>query len=102
MAIYEPTEFDRKYCEDDIKVALNAFYETAMQKYFEIKKVIFNDPATIILWWDGDKTVVKTQNGEKYDPEKGFAMAVARKCFGNMGNYYDIFKRWVPYEAEKT
>lgn len=66
-----------------------------------IQKVIFNDPATIVIWTDDTKTVVKTQNGEKYDPEKGFAMAISKKCFGNIGHYYDIFKKWVPYKAEK-
>lgn len=103
MGLLNHTELELflRYCEDDVKATLNAFYGTAMQKYFGIKKVIFNDPATIILWWDGDKTVVKTQNGEKYDPEKGFAMAIAKKHFGNTGNYYDIFKKWVPYEDAK-
>lgn len=69
---------------------------------FGIKKVILNDPATIILWDDGTKTVVKTQNGEKYDPEKGMALAISKKCFGNAGRYYNIFKKWVPYDAVKT
>lgn len=44
-----------------------------------IKKVIFSDPATIVLWSDGTKTVVKTQNGDPYDPEKGLAMACMKK-----------------------
>lgn len=66
---------------------------------FKIKKVIFNDPATIILWKDGTKTVVQTQ-GEDYDPEKGMAMAIAKKALGNEGNYYDIFKEWLPEEDD--
>lgn len=60
-----------------------------------IVEVIFNNPATIIKWIDGTKTVVKS-NGEDYDPEKGFAMAIAKKAFGNKGNYYDTFKQWLP------
>lgn len=60
-----------------------------------IKKVIFNDPATIILWADGSKTVVKC-DGEDYDPEKGMAMAIAKKALGNKGNYYNTFKKWLP------
>lgn len=92
------TEFSRT----DGKVTLNAFFGTKMRKHFRIKKVIFNDPATIILWHDGTKTVVKTQNGEKYDPEKGMAMAISKKCFGNAWEYYSIFKKWVPYDAVKA
>lgn len=94
------TGLERAYIDTDIKATLNAFFDTKMREQFGIRKVIFNDPATIILWRDGTKTVVKTQNGEKYDPEKGFAMAISKKCFGNIGHYYDIFKKWVPYKAE--
>jgi hypothetical protein len=60
-----------------------------------IKDVIFSDPATIIFWEDGTKTVVKTQDGEEYDKEKGFAMAVCKKVFGNERDYYNVFKRWM-------
>lgn len=60
-----------------------------------IKKVIFNDPATIIIWFDGTKTVVKTQGGEPFDEEKGFTMAVLKKMLGNQGNYYNEIRKWV-------
>ena len=60
-----------------------------------IDKVIFNEPATIILWKDGTKTVVKVQDGEPFDKEKGFAMAVLKKMAGNKGNYFNKVKRWV-------
>lgn len=48
----------------------------------DIKRVIFNDPATVILWNDGTKTVAKCVKGDKYDPEKGFAIAYAKKFGG--------------------
>lgn len=60
----------------------------------EIKNVIFNPPATIVFWQDGTKTVVKATN-EVYDPEKGLAMAIAKRALGNQGNYYNIIKKWV-------
>lgn len=60
-----------------------------------IKKVIYNDPATIVLWVDGTKTVVKA-NDEPFDPEKGLAMAIAKKALGNRGSYYETFKKWLP------
>ena len=65
---------------------------------FVIKKVIFNGKATIVYWEDGTKTVVKLQGLEWYDPEKGLAMAIAKKALGNKGNYYEIFKKWLPTE----
>lgn len=59
-----------------------------------IKDVIFNDPATIIFWKDGTKTVVKAE-GEDFDPEKGLAMAISKKALGNQRGYYDVFKKWL-------
>ena len=63
----------------------------------KIKDVIYNDPATIVFWEDGTKTVVKCKN-EKFDPEKGLAMAFSKKMLGNKGNYYNVFKKWLPEE----
>lgn len=63
-----------------------------------LKKVIYNDPATIVFWSDGTKTVVKAQPGDIFDPEKGLAMAIAKKACGNTGNYYNGFKKWLPKE----
>ena len=60
----------------------------------KIKDVIFSDPATVVFWSDGTKTVVKTHGGERYDKEKGLAMAIIKKITGNAGNYYEIFKEW--------
>lgn len=68
----------------------------ALHNKFEIEKVIFNDPATIVIWKDGTKTVVKCGNDDIYDQEKGLAMAIAKKALGNEGNYYEIFKKWLP------
>ena len=73
---------------------------TNTTKLPEIKDVIFNEPATIILWADGTKTVVKCQEGEGYDPEKGMAMAISKKALGNKGNYCEVFKKWLPEEEE--
>ena len=74
-----------------------------------IKRVIFNDPATIIMWADGTKTVAKAVKGDKYDPEKGFAIAYAKKFAGktfregdvlsldgSTGNIYDTLIKTVP------
>ena len=61
-----------------------------------LKKVIYNDPATIAFWSDGTKTIVKAQSGDIFDPEKGLAMVIAKKACGNKGNYYNGFKKWLP------
>lgn len=64
-----------------------------------IKKVKFNPPATIVFWTDNTKTVVKC-NGEDYDPEKGLAMCISKKMLGDKGNYYEVFKKWLPKEDD--
>lgn len=64
----------------------------------DIKNVIFNDPATIVFWADGTKTVVKAQDGDIFDPEKGLTMAITKKALGNKGNYCNELKKWLPEE----
>ena len=64
-----------------------------------IKKVKFNPPATIVFWTDNTKTVVKCK-GEDYDPEKGLAMCISKKVLGDKGNYYEVFKKWLPKEDD--
>lgn len=70
------------------------YYGNTFVQQPKIKKVIFNDPATIVYWEDRTKTVVKCEK-EKYDPEKGLAMAIAKKAMGNNGNYFEVFKKWI-------
>lgn len=66
-------------------------YMTASE--LKIKKVIFNKPATIVFWEDDTKTVVQCGPLDSFDPEKGLAMAIAKKALGNKGNYYnEIYK----------
>ena len=80
----------------------NSCYGITKPRPFAIKDVIFNDPATIVFWEDGTKTVVKAKD-EAFDPEKGLAMAFSKKMFGNEGNYYNNFKQWLEpyYEKEE-
>ena len=59
----------------------------------EVKKVIFNDPATIVYWKDGTKTIVKCQKGDYFDLEKGFAMAFLKKSLGNKGNFNNKLRK---------
>lgn len=63
----------------------------------QIKRVIFNDPATIVLWADGTKTIVKCQRnkGDTFSKETGLAMAIAKRAYGNEGKFNEIFNRWL-------
>lgn len=61
----------------------------------KVKKVIFNYPATIILWDDGTKTVVRCGDDEKFDPEKGIAMCLLKKMLGNTGDYNNYIRHLI-------
>lgn len=90
-----------KYCYDDVvtpRDLLNYMYGMSSSHIPEIKNVIFNDPATIVFWDDGTKTVVKCQDGDKFDPEKGLAIAIVKKAYGNKSNYCNKLKKWLPKE----
>ena len=64
------------------------------------KKIIFSKPATIIIWDDGVKTVVKCQDDEPYDAEKGIALCYMKRFVGNKGNYNNVFKKWITEEED--
>lgn len=104
-----------EYCDNDV-IATNKMYnlnkmKEEINKMYGLNKmkanimltssivnVIYNDPATIVFWSDGTKTIVKCE-GEAFDPEKGLAMAIAKYYIGTSvtkGDYYDIFRKWLP------
>lgn len=58
--------------------------------------VIFNDPATIVFWSDGTKTVVKCCEDDVFDEEKGLAMAVLKKLSGNDSKeFHRGLRQWI-------
>lgn len=63
--------------------------------------VIFNPPATIVFWEDGEKTVVKCGEREVYDKEKGLAMAFCKRVWGNKGRFNTMFGKWCFDEETK-
>ena len=65
------------------------------------RKVIFHDPATIVYWKDGTKTVVKCGEGDTYSKETGLALCYMKKILGNKGNYNDIFREWIKEEEHE-
>lgn len=86
----------KRVVPDDLYPPRSAFYSMP-----EITNVIFNEPATIIFWSDKTKTVVKCQEGDEFDPEKGLTMAIVKKLYGNKGRYFEEIKKWTePYYAE--
>lgn len=92
------------------------------KKQYGIKKVIFNNPATVVFWEDGTRTVVychdnmkkvkktvkgkevevmKPQKSDTYSEEVGLAMALLKKHYGNGGSYNNIFRKFIPGMKER-
>ena len=76
----------RKYTQLDLMVAqglLTRRQETYSQsKKGTVDRVIFNDPATIVYWKDGTRTLVKCSADDVFDKEQGFFMACFLKATG--------------------
>lgn len=97
--------FDATLLCNTLRLQLNDFYGMTAAKwnkplpifnvYDSIKDVKFANPATIVFWKDGTKTVVKAQGDEKYVPEVGLAMCICKKVMGNTRDYYRVFKHWM-------
>lgn len=80
------TREELQYCLNDVAVTEKLFKEEQIMRFDSckptIKNVIFNDPATIVMWSDGTKTVVKCGENDTFDPEKGVAMCCMKKLLG--------------------
>ena len=93
---YVPYTFDTRYL---VKVGS----ATDSRSHDLVKKVIVNNPATIIIWSDETKTVVKCGENDTFDPEKGIAMAIVKKLMfdGKTTQMNKWFNEHLPKEEEE-
>ena len=61
-----------------------------------IEKVIYNPPATIVMWSDGTKTVVKCSENDEYHPMTGLLSCIVKKLEGGGNNWHRVLDRWLP------
>lgn len=66
----------------------------------EIKNVVISEPYTTIMWKDGSKTQVKCMEGDTFDPEHGFTMAVLKKLM-EKPDKPNAYSKWVKQWTEK-
>lgn len=93
-----------RFCPDELPISKVTGYineKLPVMPYPGIKKVIFNNPATIILWNDGTRTVVKCNERDTYDPEKGFAMAISEKVLGSYTGFKREMAKWEDHICEE-
>ena len=84
-----------KYVIDDAKRAF--IKEPPLE--LQVKKVIYHNPATIVYWKDGTKTVVKKQKGDRWNAEKGLALCFMKKALGNSSRIFNDMLH--EYEEDK-
>ena len=95
---YESSLSSDAVCQRCIKAARGYIYS------FKPKKVIFNGPATIVMWPDGTKTIVKRREGEEDDREKAVMYCILKKLCGgkaSMDRYLKLFLKEKSNDEEK-
>lgn len=65
-----------------------------------VRRILFNDPATVVFWKDGTKTVVKATDSDKYVPYYGFLAALAKKIYGSNAKVQEMIRPWLPKEDD--
>ena len=60
-------------------------FPTIVKEFGNLKarRVVFNPPATVVLWEDGTKTVVKCDKDDEYNVMTGIALCYMKKALGN-------------------
>lgn len=64
-------------------------YKGAIFKY-EIKKVIVNDGAVVVIFKDNSKVVVKKMAGDNDDIYSAVAQAVMKKVYGGTATFHKV------------
>jgi len=115
---YMGYEFDRHMAKEDRwirnivvndssrKTLLNEYEKGLIEgreivwKGISVDRIIFNDPATIVFWTDGTKTVVKCQEGQTFNPYFGFCAAIAKKLYGNNSRLNRIVETYLEEDED--
>ena len=94
---------DACYGNNDPEAAAKTFLDHLYSDNddLEIVDVIFNAPATIVKWSDGDKTVVKCDKEDRFDERVGFLLCVLKKYYNNNIKFYSDLDKWIYHPKTK-
>lgn len=99
---YSNSEFTNTlnaYISKDILTCQKMYNARLLECPTDIKKVIFNGNATIVIWLDGSKTVVKCAEGDGYSKFSGLAIAICKHIYGP--NFKKVFNHFIPKEEKE-
>lgn len=67
------------------------------------KRIIVNEESkvTVVLWEDGDKTIVRMCELDEYDPYAAYCAAFAKKCYGTNSKLKKTIERLTVYQESK-
>ena len=66
-----------------------------------IKEVLYNNPATIVFWSDGTKTVCKCSEEDVYSAETGLSICILKKLAGGAA-VHKLFEDWLPTNGNRV
>lgn len=72
----------------------DGYIETTIDNIY-ITKVYYNNPATIVFWSDGTKTVTKCHGSDVYSPETGLTLCCLKKLIGST-EFHKLLEDWCP------
>lgn len=67
---------------------VDRFFEAKQYGVPKIKRVIFRNPATIVFWADGTKTVVRCGKDEPFSEYNGLINAIAKRAYGGTAKHF--------------
>ena len=99
LRIREAKARRRDYDISSVKPILNTFDENQRKladkltnratntnlSYLKIRKIIYNNPATIVIWNDGTKTVTKVGKDQEFSEYFGLLAAIAKRIYETNG-----------------
>lgn len=75
--------------------------KTPKVEHVYIENVLFNQPATIVFWSDGTKTVSLCHEKDNYSKATGLTLCICKKLIGNQV-FHDIIEQWCPGSYDNT
>ena len=64
-------------------IGYNIGYDIVIDTEVKVNKVIYNNPATIVYFSDGTKSVVKLHPDDTFDETTGLLMAISKRLLGS-------------------